>query len=167
MDEICEQIQIVPLRQCLMHEGIIPKLLEQIAGHIKSDGVMKNPIIVTKHKDHYVILDGMHRFAALQKLQVRDILVFAVDYQSEKVILEPPHTKEDVLKRALTQKLFPPKSTRHVIAKRPLRLDIELSLLKSDLDPAAKNQRLQTHIQKCYADNRVRFYPESVLLFFD
>lgn len=150
-----------------MHEGTIPKLVDQMVSHIESDGIMKNPIIVTPHQGHFVILDGMHRFAALQKLKARDILVFAVDYQSKEVILEPPHTKEEVLKSAMDQKLLPPKSTRHIVVKRPLRLDIDLALLKSDLDLAAKNQQLQAHIQKCYTDNRVRFYPESVLLFSD
>lgn len=167
MDEICRQIQIVPLQKCLIHEGTIPKLVDQIAGHYEADGIMKNPIIVTAYQNHYVILDGMHRFAALQKLKARDVLVFAVDYASQEVILEPPHAKADVLQRAVSQKILPPKSTRHIIAKRPLRLDIPLSLLRDDLDLAAKNQHLQAHIQKCYADNRVRFYPESVLLFSD
>lgn len=167
MDEICKQIQIVPLQKCLIHEGTIPKLVEQIASHLETDGIMKNPIVVTEHQNHLVILDGMHRFAALQKLKVRDVLVFVVDYQSGGVILEAPHHKADVLQRAVSQNLLPPKSTKHVITRRPLRLDVDLTLLKADLDLAEKNRRLQEHIQKCQADNRVRFYPESVLLFSD
>lgn len=167
MDEICKQIQIVHLQKCLIHEGTIPKLVEQIAGHLKADGIMKNPIVVTEHQNHLVILDGMHRFAALRELNVRDILVYVVDYASPDVVLEPPHHKADVLQRAVSQNLLSPKSTKHIIARRPLRLDVDLTLLKADLDLAEKNRRLQEHIQQCRTDNRVRFYPESVFLFSD
>lgn len=167
MDEIFKRIQIVPIQKCLMHEGVREEFVEQIASQIKTDGFLKNPIIVTKHQNRYVILDGMHRLAAIKKLKVPDILVYEVDYFSGEALLDPPFTKEEVLKRALYQDLLPPKSTHHIISKRPLRVDLDLSLLSANLDLETKKQRLQDHLQKCVAHHHVRFYPESVYLFGD
>lgn len=167
MDEIFQRIQIVPLDKCLIHEGVIEKCVAQIASHIQNDGFLKNPIIVTQHKDHHVILDGMHRFVALAELKAPDILVYEVDYFSNGIVLKPPFTKKEVLKRALTQKILPPKSTTHIISNRPLRVDLDLALLRSDLDLETKNKRLQAHLKECVANHHVRFYPESVYLFGD
>ena len=282
MDDIYSRIKIIPIGKCLSHEGIIEKWVDQIAANIKDQGVMKNPVIVTKHEPYYVVLDGMHRFAALKKLGIRDILACEVDYFSPKIILEgwdaivfkemkarsllselfpsengyryrhvsdlalakkevlerrsllavadkggeilllekegtpaeclveelcfatdkidrvfserdikvlyidnfltlddfpvssagsvvlrPQFTKKEVIDHTLHKKLFPPKSTRHLIPERPLRVDFDLSLLSADIDLHTKNKVLQDHLRWCYENNRVRFYPESVYIFSD
>ena len=167
MDDICTRIKIIPVSQCLIHEGIMEKLVDQIASNFRNDGVMKNPIIVTLHQGRYVVLDGMHRCAAVQQLGIPDILVFEVDYFSKEVVLEPPHRKEDILEKTLKGKILPPKSTRHLISGRPLRVDLPLSVLNGPDDLEAKNRLLQEHLKWCYENNRVRFYPESVYVFAD
>lgn len=282
MDEIYSRIKIIPLKQCLVHEGIVQKWVGDIASNIKSDGLMRNPVVVTKHNQYYVVLDGMHRYAALQQMEIRDILACEVDYFSEQIILEgwdaflfekvgakkllgelfsekegyscerakdlrhaqaqvmarqsllavgdrggdilllnkkgvgekekldvlcaavdkvdrtvsqkfskliyvdnsltlanfessgatsvifrPQFTKQEVIDRTLNKKIFPPKSTRHLIPERPLHVDLDLSMLRADIDLKTKNKLLQDHLKWCYENNRVRFYPESVYVFAD
>ncbi|MDP2599394.1 MAG: ParB N-terminal domain-containing protein [Deltaproteobacteria bacterium] len=281
MDDIYSRIKIIPIAECLIHEGIVEKWVDQIAANIKDQGKMKNPVIVTRHDAHYIVLDGMHRFAALKKLGVKDILACEVDYFSPKIVLagwdafvfsvidladflprlfnekegyrlkpvaglenarkqvlerklllafadkkgtllglekqnasahlleelcfaadkidrtlsqndakvlyvensqtlgdfgssnatavifRPQFTKQEVIDHTLHKKLFAPKSTRHLIPERPLRVDIDLSLLTADIDLKIKNRVLQDHLKWCYENNRARFYPESVHIFAD
>jgi len=86
--DIYPRMKIVPIDKCLAHEGIVKKWVDRIAFNILDHGIFKNPIIVAKEKDHYVVIDGMHRFAAFKKLELRDILVCEVDYLSDKIVLE-------------------------------------------------------------------------------
>lgn len=282
MSDIHSRIKIVPMNACLVHEGILSNWVGQIASNIKDQGTMKNPVIVTRHDPYYVVLDGMHRFGALQSMEIRDILICEVDYFSKKIVLEgwdaflfrtiwareflselfpekggyryrqakslaqakvdvlerrsliavadrdgetlilekegldkkdcvealceaadridrvlnernvkvlyvdnsltldtfensnaqslvlrPQFSKQEVVDRTLNKKLFPPKSTRHLIPERPLRVDLDLSLLRADIDLITKNDLLQEHLRWCYENNRVRFYPESVYIFAD
>ncbi|OGQ04487.1 MAG: hypothetical protein A2W61_01810 [Deltaproteobacteria bacterium RIFCSPLOWO2_01_44_7] len=275
MDDIFSRIQIIPIANCLAHEGIIQKWADQIASNIKDQGIMKNPVIVTRQGKYYVVLDGMHRFAALKKLGIRNILACVIDYFSPKILLEgwdafvfekidlkplfkgysfvrasnlkeaksrvlkreallavgsrrgnvfvleksglkkkdfvdelclvndrldrmlsakeikvvyvdnsltlddfassnaqivifrPQFTKEEVIQRTLHKKTFPPKSTRHLIPERPLRVDVDLALLRANIDGKTKNRLLQDHLRWCYENNRMRFYPESVYIFAD
>jgi len=68
-----------------LHEETIPELLEQLASEIEADGCVKNPIIVDQ--DSMVVLDGMHRMAALKKLKIKRIPVCLIDYKSPSVIV--------------------------------------------------------------------------------
>lgn len=279
MEDLYSRIKIIPLLQCLSHEGIVERWVDQIAFNILNEGVLKNPVIVTYHDPYYVVLDGMHRYAAIKQLGIGDILACEVDYFSDKIILEgwdalvfqkldakkfleelfpasegyklkqsqsleeaasqvrhrktllamldrdgdgwtlemgnsvgvealcvtadrldrtlhernlktvyidnsltlkdwptsdaaslilrPQFTKQEVIERTLNKKLFPPKSTRHLIPERPLRVDLDLSLLRANIDLEIKNRVLKDHLKWCYENNRVRYYPESVHIFAD
>lgn len=273
-------IKIVPLSQCLAHEGVVQKWVEGIAFNILDNGIMKNPIIVTKRDEYYVVIDGMHRFAACKEVEIRDILVCEIDYFSDDIVLEgwdaftfetldlstllktlfpttdytisqvtalsdcqtrvnartalvggtdrrgstwivekksgaiasvdeliratelidqaidekglkvayiansisieefnrsgaesivvrPVFTKNEIIERTLQNKLFPRKSTKHVVPNRPLRVDIDLALLRADIDIETKNRVLQEHLQWCFKSDRVRYYPEPIFIFSD
>lgn len=279
--DLYSAIKFIPLGKCLAHEGVVQKWVEGIAFNIQDIGVMKNPIIVTKHDPYYIVIDGMHRFAACKHLEVRDILVYEVDYSSPEIVLEgwdaftfsplhcekllrslflesdgflikkisglrkaqkavitrnallaaadrdstvhivqkkdgslptvedlsratelidraidteglkvayvanslslhdfshvdaksivmrPVFTKKEIIENTIQQKLFPRKSTKHVIPNRPLRVDINLALLRTDIDLETKNQVLKEHLRWCYESDRVRYYPESIFIFSD
>jgi len=77
------QIKLEELDKVHIHEEIIPELLDSLAAEIKSSGVMKHPIIADANT--LVVLDGMHRVAALRKIRCRYIPVCLVDYNSPKV----------------------------------------------------------------------------------
>jgi hypothetical protein len=66
-----------------IHEEIIPELFKKLEISLKSDGVAKHPVIVDSNTR--VVLDGMHRVAALESLGCRYLPVCLVDYRSPSV----------------------------------------------------------------------------------
>lgn len=114
MNDLYPRIQIVPMASCIAHEGVVQRWVDQIAHSILDHGVLKNPIIVAKAPDtangsKWVVIDGMHRFAACQKLELRDILVCEVDYLSDKIRVEgwDAFTFKRMNAKTLLPELFP------------------------------------------------------------
>lgn len=274
-------IKIVPLDQCIAHEGVVDAWVGQIANNLLDAGVMKNPIIVShlRKGGKRVVIDGMHRFAALRRLEIPHVMVYEIDYmdpevrlagwdaltfrsinahklinelfgdqkkfsiertqsaveaqnalrtrqallaigdrrgsffllcskrapsvdslvkvsqkvdlsldekgfrplyvadslsipdfdekQASGIIFRAHYQKEEILERTLGGKLFPRKSTRHIIPRRPLRVDVGLPLLRTNISLDAKNEILNEHMRWCYESDRIRYYPESVFIFAD
>jgi len=77
------QIKLVELGKLHIHEEIIPELLNSMVDWIMSSGMLKHPIIADVNT--LVVLDGMHRVAALRKIRCRYIPVCLIDYNSPKV----------------------------------------------------------------------------------
>lgn len=86
---------------------------------------------------------------------------------AQSLFIRPHYTKREILTRTLAGKIFPRKSTRHVIPDRPLRVDVDLPILRAKISLAAKNKLLQERLHWCYEADRVRYYPEPVLVFSD
>ncbi len=86
------------------------------------------PLLVDKKT--LVVLDGHHRLATLQKLKVDKAPVILVDYFGKDVQVGSWRrgkkvTKEEVIRRGLSGKLFSPKTSRHTHkfrTKKPTRL---------------------------------------------
>lgn len=123
---------LIEIRQLHGHEQIRPALLRELMEQIRQDGVLKRPILVADRD--FVILDGHHRVEALRALGCKRVSVYLVDYDSDLVNLGtwpdadmPVVTKQDVIRRGLSGDLFPPKTTRHILAnpleKRPTDLE--------------------------------------------
>jgi uncharacterized protein (DUF1015 family) len=88
-------------------------------------------IVVDKYTR--VIIDGHHRFYALQKLGITEIEVTMIDYKSMYVIVNPDKpevTIDDVLEAGETGRLLEPKTTRHCLQlKKVLKPIICLSTI--------------------------------------
>jgi hypothetical protein len=85
MKEIFDKIKIIPISEILLHEGVVADWTEKLSNNIDHDGIVKNPIIITQYKGHYIALDGMHRLTALKALGCRDIVVYEVDYDDPSI----------------------------------------------------------------------------------
>jgi hypothetical protein len=79
------EIKLIELDKLTIHEEILPRPLDQLINNIRAKQVLMHPIIVDRQ--HLVVLDGMHRIAATQKLDCRFIPVCLIDYQNPHVIL--------------------------------------------------------------------------------
>lgn len=77
------QLGLEDLGKVHIHEEIIPELLNKLVDEIKSSGKVKDPIIVDSRT--LVVLDGMHRVAALRKLGCKYLPACSVDYQNPNV----------------------------------------------------------------------------------
>ncbi len=115
---------LIKARLLKPHETFLPELLEETRQAIERDGFVREPILADR--EHYVILDGHHRYGALLELGIRMIPVYLVDYHDDAVRVETwPDadvdrvSKRDVVKAALAGTPFPPKTTRHRVELPP------------------------------------------------
>jgi len=77
------EIAMEPLDRVHIHEEIIPGPLEELKRDLKFSGEARNPVIVDSNTR--VVLDGMHRVAALQGIGCRYLPVCLVDYHDPRV----------------------------------------------------------------------------------
>jgi hypothetical protein len=87
------KITLVEIDKLYIHEEIIPKILSSLVEKIKNDGVWTDPIIVDEKT--MIVLDGVHRVAAAEKLGFKYIPVCLVDYDNPSIEL---HTWSRVFK---------------------------------------------------------------------
>ena len=131
-------VRLVPLQWLKPHEEIKVKNMKKLLDMtLRWDGFTK-PLIVDITTG--AILDGHHRHAVAIRLELARIPVIVVDYFADESIdldLWPTSeldeiTKQDVVDMALSDQLYPPKTTRHRIADYlpPIHVSLEkLSLL--------------------------------------
>ncbi len=114
------RFELVDVGVLRAHEKLQAELLDRTTDEIRTDGYLKRPILVAD--EHFIILDGHHRFAALKALGCRRIPSYVIDYFSDVVDLTTwPNAvvkevrKEEVIRRGLSDDPFPPKTTRHIM----------------------------------------------------
>lgn len=109
---------LVPTDDLRPHEEVEPDRVEELVKRLREDEVIRHPIVVDEAT--YTVLDGHHRLAAVRTLGLRVTPVHLVDYDDGFIELESwrddrePPTKEQVVERAESGDLFPPKTTRHL-----------------------------------------------------
>ncbi len=79
------KITLVETSKLYIHEEIIPESLARLVDKIKSEGVWTDPIIVDEKT--MVVLDGMHRVAAVRQLGFKYIPACLVDYDNPSIEL--------------------------------------------------------------------------------
>jgi L-serine kinase (ADP) len=113
--------QLLPLERLRAHEEIDEGEARRVAADIRARGIVDDPIWVAAADDLYVILNGHHRVAALRQLGATLAPAWVLDYASDAIRLErwsagPPIDKAEVVRRARSGEMFPPKTTRHVVS---------------------------------------------------
>ena len=108
--------RLVPLARLKSHERIEPKKVDALVDEIRARGVFDDPIWVARGSD--VILNGHHRVAALRRLGAVRVPAWVFDYDDGGIALDrwgpgPPLSKEEVVRRGRSGRLYPPKTTRH------------------------------------------------------
>lgn len=77
------EIKLEEVEKLHIHEEIIPDILRKLTEEIKADGCFKHPVIVDL--ETLVVLDGMHRVAAIKNLGCRLIPVCLVEYENPNI----------------------------------------------------------------------------------
>ncbi len=127
------QIDIVDISELKPHEKIDIELVHTLLRDVICKGYIEKPILVDIYS--MTILDGHHRVAVLKSLGRRRVPAILVDYLNDNIIKVYSWrngyivTKHDVLYRARTGLLYPPKTSRHVTLFEIPRIDIDISLL--------------------------------------
>jgi hypothetical protein len=139
---------------------------------------LKAPFMIVTKKDHYLLNPGSYKLMEMVEEQ-KYILSFLekreVDYlpqeevqkhvdDGETVFFRRSYTKEEILKAAQSHSPFPPKSTRHLIPGRIIRLNMKLGWLHRSREDAEKELRTMLS-KRAYAGN-VRKYYEPVIVIY-
>lgn len=124
------RIKTAALTSLLPHERHNQIRSKRLAGNIKKTAELRRPLLVDGKTK--VVLDGHHRLAALKMLGCKRVPVLAVDYRSKTVRLLPRRknifiSKSEVVKRGKAGRLYPVKTTKHLVVggriSAPTRLD--------------------------------------------
>ena len=95
--------------------------------------MLKEPIIVDRKTN--IILDGHHRYNCAKILGLKKIPAYLVNYLNKDIKVEKRRedieiNKEIVINKAMHNELFPPKTTKHILKKKPNPVNMMLSDLK-------------------------------------
>lgn len=71
-------LQVVPLDKVFPHENVDPHRVQKLAERLAVEDVLVNPPVVIDAGDHYVVLDGATRTAALKQLDYPHTIVQVV-----------------------------------------------------------------------------------------
>lgn len=159
MDE--ESYELFPVKDLRALEMVFPNHLNNLEKMMIKDGMIKTPIIAeSKHK---IVLDGSHRHVILAMLGYKNAPVVFVDYNNPLVTVgsnlihrfvddrKIRVTKEEVIIRALTGKLYPPRTTRHFFPFRKPSVFIPLMNLER-----ANPINMSSHIARVTISDEVR-----------
>ncbi|PIN85299.1 MAG: hypothetical protein COV47_02925 [Candidatus Diapherotrites archaeon CG11_big_fil_rev_8_21_14_0_20_37_9] len=81
------EIKIIDCKGILIHENPDPKRVKKIVDSLVKTNTLNDPLIVTRLKDKFVLLDGVNRLTSLQSLGVNHIPCQVVDYFTDRVEL--------------------------------------------------------------------------------
>jgi L-serine kinase (ADP) len=84
--DLAIDLRIVRLDELIPHEHTIPSLLQSVTRDLERTGLQRDPILVDSKTD--LVLDGMHRRAALEAANCRFALCAAYDYLADGTKLQ-------------------------------------------------------------------------------
>lgn len=116
-ESIIKSEMYVHVDELLTHEQVVIERRDALSNYINSlsPDIIISSIIVCHESN--VIIDGHHRFSALQSLGFKKIPVTYIDYSSNSIITTETNSlnKSDIILRAKNRNLYVPKSTKHLI----------------------------------------------------
>ncbi|PTH26513.1 bifunctional transcriptional regulator/O-phospho-L-serine synthase SbnI [Staphylococcus arlettae] len=80
MQEVYQQLQLVPVERIDLHEDFEPSRLTKTQAQIAADQFIRHPILVVQlQSGRYMVIDGVHRFTSLKALGCNAIPVQVID----------------------------------------------------------------------------------------
>ncbi len=124
---------LVELSALSIHEAVVPERLERLIREILADGELRHPILVDRRS--LVVLDGHHRLTALTNLGYSLVPAYLVDYEDPAISVttrrpEIPITKASVVEMGLSESVYPPRTSRHMLPAPPPPRPVKLDLLR-------------------------------------
>lgn len=125
---------LVPIEWLRAHEQHVEERVQELLERFTTSGCVDYAIVADLHSG--TVIDGHHRFEALRRLGARVVPAHLVDYRDPKLTVanwrpdEPPVTKEEIVERARTGRLYPPKTTKHDFVRVLDPVDVPLKALR-------------------------------------
>lgn len=113
------RIVMIDLRTLKPHERINEDRVDEVTDSLLAEGVLHRAIIADAGT--LTIIDGHHRLESLKRMGLTLAPVALVDYMNPRIVAarwdgRGVIDKRVVLERAIKGVLFPPKTTRHLLA---------------------------------------------------
>ena len=105
------------LKELKPHEHVVLKRGTGLCNYIETfDKFFFLPSLIVC-KNTLTIIDGHHRWYALEKFGIPKVPVTFVDYESDRILPNKSGTisKKEILEASSTGKLLPPKSSEHIV----------------------------------------------------
>jgi hypothetical protein len=147
---------------------------------IEAVGATRAPFAVLsgKSKDALLLNPGKYRLREMVEEQVFLLSLFSdadVTYVHDNeldrwlgrgytALYRRPYTKDEIVKSAKDHAPFPPKSTRHLIPGRIIRLNMKLGWLHFERD-AARKEMTEMLKRRAYSGNVRKYYEPVVVIY--
>jgi len=82
------ELKILPIGKVRIAAFSDPKSVNKLKESFAKSKLIKNPILVAKVLDEYMVVDGTSRFDALKKLNAKHVLAQVIDYDDDEIIIE-------------------------------------------------------------------------------
>ena len=115
--------KLVLEKTSILHNELIPHEKVSLRGINKLKNYINNfhseiilPSILVCNKTN-VIIDGHHRFHVIKLLEVDQIPVSLIDYNSDLILTNEKNSlsKKEIISSARNNKIFPPRTSKHLI----------------------------------------------------
>lgn len=125
-------IAILDIARLRPTEEVDAARVEALMRELAAADTQQVPILV--ERETLAILDGHHRYCAAIRMGLARIAAIAIGYDDPRLTLaswsERRFSPDEVLDAARTGRLFPKKSTRHILTPEPQRRPVALSVLR-------------------------------------
>lgn len=131
---LAPKLVFIDPRQLKSHEKTSPWRVVVVLMQMMMDGMLVDPIVVDARSG--VILDGHHRRRAGILLGLRSVPCWEVDYLFDDSITVAPRrsripvSKHEVVRRGISGRPYPHKTTRHACRNLPSSAPYPLRVLK-------------------------------------
>ncbi|MDG4696929.1 ParB N-terminal domain-containing protein [Providencia sp. CRE-3FA-0001] len=126
------RLELVNIDNIQITEEHIPERVEWLIEKIKAEALWRVPLLLEENS--YAIMDGHHRFEVAKKLGLRRVPAVMLNYNLPSV--QVISWREDfVINKSIVQsyikdkKIFPHKTTKHIIDPYPDEISIPISFL--------------------------------------
>ena len=103
--------------ELIPHEKVSLEEINKLKNYINnfhSEIILPSILVCNKTN---VIIDGHHRFHVIKLLEVDQIPVSLIDYNSDLILTNEKNSlsKKEILRSARNNKIFPPRTSKHLI----------------------------------------------------
>jgi L-serine kinase (ADP) len=123
-------VHLIPIGRIRPSELHYPQHAAALAGTIRDERIWRIP--VTLECRSLAVMDGHHRLAAARLLKLKFVPCVLLDYSQAEVSATRARylvTPQEIVRRAQTEDLYPPKTTCHRFSSPLPTCNLSLSLL--------------------------------------
>lgn len=112
------KISLVSIERVRPHERAVEGRVRELLRDLEATLILRKPVVLDE--ETLTLLDGHHRLQALRRLGVELVPAALVRYSDPRIVVRRWGSvelidKRLVIERAMRGRLFPPKTTRHLV----------------------------------------------------